>query len=89
MKRVLVPLNDFDEDQIDALQRSLIDMGNEGVRNLSMAEAEREPAYPRPGQAVILEVPEEMSPRWVRRMVEHALTHLKSHAYPGEPITLE
>lgn len=89
MKRVLVPLNDFDEAQIDVLQRALIDMGNENVRNLSAAEAERVPAFPRPGQAVILEVPEEMSLRWVRRMVEHALTHLTTHAYPGEPLALE
>jgi hypothetical protein len=88
VKRVLVPLNDFDEREIDASHQSLMDMGNESVRNLSRAEAEREPAFPRPGPAVILEVPEEMSLSWVRRMVAHALTHLKTHAYPGEPITL-
>lgn len=84
-----MPLNDFDATQIDALQQSLMDMGNENVRNLSAAEAEMKPAFPKPGHAVILEVPEEMSPRWVRRMVQHALTHLKTHAHPGEPITLE
>jgi len=32
----------------------LMDMGNENVRNLSRAEAEREPAFSKPGPAVIL-----------------------------------